>query len=36
MTKGRRRQRKQLTEEQAKYILDMRLARKLRIMFTEG
>ncbi len=36
MAKRSRKQRKQLTEEQAKYILDMRLARKLRIMFTEG
>lgn len=36
MAKSRRRQRKQFTEEQAKYILDMRLARKLRIMFAEG
>ena len=36
MAKRSRKQRKQLTEEQAKYILDMRLARKLRLMFGGG
>lgn len=32
----KRKRRNSVTEEQAKYILDMRLARRLRVIFKEG